>query len=70
MLETSEKIQIARQLLRNFEADKYSAELNLKIAKAVGMNDLIQTHGSQAAIMTNAIKILVDELKGLEGKND
>jgi len=70
MLETSEKIQIARQLLRNFEADKYSAELNLKIAEAVGMDDLIKMHGTKAVVMTKAIKILVDELKGLEGKND
>ena len=68
MLEISEKIQIVEQLLKNYEADKYSAELNLRIAESVGMEDLIQLHGGQAAVLRKAVEILAAELDTLEGK--
>lgn len=68
MLEFSEKIQIVEQLLKNYEADKYSAELNLRIAESVGMEDLIQMHGSQAAVMRKAVETLTAELAALEGQ--
>ncbi len=68
MLEISEKIQIVKQLLKNYEADKYSAELNLRIAESVGMDDLIQLHGNQAAVLRKAVEILAAELDTLEGK--
>lgn len=68
MLEKAEKIQIVKQLLKNYEADKYSAELNLRIAESVGMEDLIRMHGSQAAVMGKAVETLAAELAALEGK--
>jgi hypothetical protein len=68
MLEISEKIQIVEQLLKNYEADKYSAELNLRIAESVGMEDLIQMHSAQAAVMRKAVEILAAELGAMEGK--
>ncbi|MDY0183228.1 MAG: hypothetical protein RBR39_07975 [Proteiniphilum sp.] len=68
MLEISEKIQIVEQLLKNYEADKYSAELNLRIAESVGMEDLIQLHGGQAAVLRKAVEILAAELGAMEGK--
>jgi len=68
MLEKTEKIKIVKQLLKNYEADKYSAELNLKIAESVGMEDLIQMHGAQTAVMRKAVEILAAELDTLEGK--
>ena len=68
MLEISEKIQIVKQLLKNYEADKYSAELNLRIAESVEMEDLIQMHGSQAAVLRKAVEILAAELAALEGQ--
>jgi hypothetical protein len=68
MLEISEKIQIVEQLLKNYEADKYSAELNLRIAESVGMEDLIQLHGNQAAVLRKAVEILAAELGAMEGK--
>lgn len=70
MLEKTEKIQIVKQLLKNYEADKYSAELNLRIAESVGMEDLIQMHGNQAAVLRKAVEILIAELASLEGKED
>jgi CII-binding regulator of phage lambda lysogenization HflD len=68
MLEFSEKIQIVEQLLKNYEADKYSAELNLRIAESVGAEELIQLHGNQAAVLRKAVEILAAELDTLEGK--
>lgn len=68
MLEFSEKIQIVERLLKNYEADKYSAELNLRIAESVGMENLIQMHGAQAAVMRKAVEILAAELAALEGQ--
>jgi CII-binding regulator of phage lambda lysogenization HflD len=68
MLEISEKIQIVEQLLKNYEADKYSAELNLRIAESVGAEELIQLHGNQAAVLRKAVEILAAELDTLEGK--
>ena len=68
MLEKAEKIQIVKQLLKNYEADKYSAELNLRIAESVGMENLIQLHGNQAAVLRKAVEILAAELDTLEGK--
>lgn len=68
MLEISEKIQIVEQLLKNYEADKYSAELNLRIAESVGMEDLIQMHGAQAAVLRKAVEILTAELAAMEGQ--
>ena len=68
MLEISEKIQIVEQLLKNYEADKYSAELNLRIAESAGVDDLIQLHGNQAAVLRQAVEILAAELDTLEGK--
>ena len=68
MLEKTEKIKIVKQLLKNYEADKYSAELNLRIAESVGMEDLIQMHSAQAAVMRKAVEILAAELGAMEGK--
>ena len=68
MLEISEKIQIVEQLLKNYEADKYSAEVNLRIAESVGMEDLIQMHSAQAAVMRKAVEILAAELAALGGQ--
>ena len=68
MLEISEKIQIVEQLLKNYEADKYSAELRLRIAESVEMEDLIQMHGAQAAVLRKAVEILAAELGAMEGK--
>jgi hypothetical protein len=68
MLEISEKIQIVEQLLKNYEADRYRAELNLAIAESVGMEDLIRMHESQAAVMGKAVETLTAELAALEGK--
>jgi hypothetical protein len=68
MLEISEKIQIVEQLLKNYEADKYSAELRLRIAESVEMEDLIQMHGAQAAVLRKAVEILAAELGEMEGQ--
>lgn len=68
MLEISEKIQIVEQLLKNYEADRYRAELNLAIAESVGAEELIQLHGNQAAVLRKAVEILAAELGAMEGK--
>jgi hypothetical protein len=68
MLEISEKIQIVEQLLKNYEADRYRAELNLAIAESAGVDDLIQLHGNQAAVLRKAVEILAAELGAMEGK--
>jgi len=68
MLEISEKIQIVEQLLKNYEADKYSAELRLRIAESVEMEDLIQMYGAQAAVLRKAVEILAAELGEMEGQ--
>jgi len=68
MLETDEKLMVSEQMLKLHEVDLYRAEVNLKIADAVGRDDLAAQHTDLIQALQKAISVIKAEIQETAGQ--